>query len=49
MGDWKCYGELCDTINYEKGDEWLRLLAEFDKKQRTLQFHKEGGKVTEHQ
>ena len=36
MSDWKCYGELCDTINYEKGDEWLRLLAEFDKKTKSI-------------
>lgn len=31
MSNWKYCGELYGTINYIKGDEWLRLLSEFDK------------------
>ena len=36
MSNWKYHGELCGIINYIKGDEWLRLLAEFDKKTRSI-------------
>lgn len=36
MSDWRCCGELWDTINYEKGDEGLKLIANFDKRAKNI-------------